>query len=234
MKCPHCTVAIQPNWNRDRIDPPSSNDIDLEEFLDSQHPLRVETAWTWSAADCPACRKIIIKIELIDVAEPAYPLRQFPAYPPFPNCRNVDDTVPKSLGEDYTEACKVLDISPKASAALSRRVLQGILTDQGYKSKVLGQQIDSVLAEKEPTKVLPGPIRETVDAVRKFGNFAAHPTTEVITLQIIDVEPEEAEWCLEIIEALFDHYYVTPARAHERLDQLNQKLAQPGEKPPKS
>ena len=135
---------------------------------------------------------------------------------------------------DYTEACNVLEISTKASAALARRVLQGILTDQGYKSKNLAQQIDAVLDENDPVKVLPSHIRDTMDAVRHFGNFAAHPITEATSLQIIDVEPEEAEWCLEIIEALFDHYYVTPARARERRDQLNQKLAQAGKKPAKS
>ena len=220
--------------SRDLTDPSSSNEIDIEEFLDSRNPFYVETAWVWSAADCPACRKIIINVEQIEVGEPAYPLRQFPAYPPFPNCGNVDDAVPESFGEDYKEACKVLSISPKASAALSRRVLQGILEGQGYKSKTVARQIDSVLAENESEKMLPTHIRETVDAVRNFGNFAAHPTTEVNSLQVIDVEPEEAEWCLEIIEALFDHYYVTPAKARRRLDQLNQKLDQAGKPKAKS
>ena len=73
-----------------------------------------------------------------------------------------------------------------------------------------------------------------MDAVRHFGNFAAHPITELTGLQVIDVEAEEAEWCLEIIEALFDHYYITPARARQRRDRLNQKLAQAGRKPAKS
>ena len=117
---------------------------------------------------------------------------------------------------------------------LSRRVLQGILTDQGYASRNLEKQIDSVLVENDPKKVLSDHIRGTIDAVRHFGNFAAHPITEVTSLQIIDVEPEEAEWCLEIIEALFDHYYVTPARARERREQLNQNLAQAGRKPARS
>ena len=96
------------------------------------------------------------------------------------------------------------------------------------------KQTDSVLDEDDLKKVLPGHIRETIDAVRHFGNFAAHPITEVTSLQVIEVEPQEAEWYLEIIEALFDHYYVTPARARERRDQLNQKLAQVGRKPAKA
>lgn len=141
--------------------------------------------------------------------------------------------MPKAFRADYAEACDVLEISAKASAALSRRVL-GILTYQGYESKNLARQIDSVLDEDDPKKMLPGHMRETIDAVRHFGYFATHPITEVTNLQVIDVDPEEAEWCLEIIEALFDHYYVAPARARERLEQLNQKLAQAGRKPAKS
>ena len=146
----------------------------------------------------------------------------------------VDEAVPESFRSDYVEACNVQGVSPKASAALARRVLQGILTAQGYESTNLAQQIESVLKEDDPKKALPGHIRETVDAVRHFGNFAAHPITELTSLQVIEVEPEEAEWCLEIIETLFDHYYATPARAQKRREQLNQKLAQAGKKPAKS
>ena len=62
-----------------------------------------------------------------------------------------------------------------------------------------------------------------MDAVRSFGNFSAHPVNDVTTLQIIDVEPDEAAWCLEIIEALFDHYYVRPAANAEKLANLDQK-----------
>ena len=147
--------------------------------------------------------------------------------------RLFGDDVPDSFKADYVEACNVLLVSPKASAALSRRVLQGILKDNGYQSSNLAKQIDAVLAESDPNKVLPQTIRETIDAVRNFGNFAAHPITEVTSLQVIDVEPEEAEWCLEIIEAIFDHYYVTPAKVAEKRKQLNQKLSQTGKPPAK-
>jgi hypothetical protein len=30
--------------------------------------------------------------------------------------------------------------------------------------------------------------------IRNFGNFAAHPNENKATLEIIDVEPHEAEW----------------------------------------
>ena len=102
----------------------------------------------------------------------------FIVYPRFPVRSPIDDAVPESLTKDYVEACNVLPISPKASAALSRRVLQAVLNDKGYRSGSLAIQIESVLDESHPNKVLPSPIRTMIDAVRNFGNFAAHPITD--------------------------------------------------------
>lgn len=88
-----------------------------------------------------------------------------------------------------------------------------------------------MLAEADGRKALPMSVHLVVDAVRNFGNFSAHPITDQTTLQIIDVDPHEAEFCLEILEALFDHYYVRPAAAAERKAALDAKLAA-ARKPP--
>ncbi len=39
------------------------------------------------------------------------------------------DYVPEPIREDYKEACAIRDLSPKASATLSRRCLQGMIRD---------------------------------------------------------------------------------------------------------
>ena len=124
---------------------------------------------------------------------------EFQAFPRFSKRMPLDKTVPEPFSADYTEACEVLAISAKSAAALARCVLQGILIEQGYESKNLGQQIEPVLDENDPKKMLPGHIRETIDAVRHFANFAAHPITEATSLQVIEVESQEAKWCGEII-----------------------------------
>ena len=234
MKCPHCAVVIQPNWCRGNIDLPSSDEIRPEDYGHVTPGPHFEAAWVWAATKCPSCRKPIINVELVDVDDPLHTIRQERAYPPFSGRVVVDDAVPELFRADYVEACNVLDMSSKASAALARRVVQGILQDQGYRSKNLAQQIDEVLGESDPPKILPSHIRKTIDAVRNFGNFAAHPITELTSLQVIDIEPQEAAWCLEIVEALFDHYYVGPARVEERRAQLNEKLAQAGKPEAKS
>jgi hypothetical protein len=145
----------------------------------------------------------------------------------------VPPEVPPDIAQDYIEACNVLPISPKASAALARRCLQNMLHTGGYKSKDLAKEIDLLLNETDPKKALPHKLRETVDAIRNFGNFSAHPIDDKTTLQVIDVEPHEAEWCLETIEELFDHFYVGPAAAQAKKAALNAKLAAGGKPPAK-
>ena len=54
--------------------------------------------------------------------------------------------VPSKFAEDYREACLVLDDSPKASAALSRRCLQYILQEKaGVKHENLAKEIQEII-----------------------------------------------------------------------------------------
>ena len=108
-----------------------------------------------------------------------------------------------------------------------------MLRQQGYKARDLATEITLVLDEADPSKSVPISLRETIDGIRNFGNFSAHPITDITSLQIIDVEPEEAEWCLEILEEMFQHYYVRPAETKKRRDALNAKLAAAGKPPAK-
>ena len=78
---------------------------------------------------------------------------------------------------------------------------------------------------------LPSDLAANVDAVRHVGNFAAHPMKSQHTGDIVDVEEGEAEWLLDVLEGLFDFYYVAPAQAASKRAALNAKLASLG-KPP--
>jgi Domain of unknown function (DUF4145) len=155
-------------------------------------------------------------------------------YPVGTNRGPVPPEVPEHIARDYIEACRVLPFSAKASAALSRRCLQTILHEQGYKARDLAKEIDLLLNEADPQKTIPESLRLTVDTIRNFGNFSAHPVTDLTTLQIIDVEPEEGEWCLETVEEMFRHFYVRPAQAKERKAVLDAKLAAAGKPASKS
>lgn len=130
----------------------------------------------------------------------------------------------QAVVQDYTEACLVLADSPKASAALSRRCLQHILnTVGGATAKNLSPAIDEALAKGG----IPSYVSGQLHALRNIGNFAAHPMKDQ-TGQIVDVEPGEAEWNLDVLESMFDFYYVEPARIQSRKAALNAKLASAG------
>ena len=154
-------------------------------------------------------------------------------YPEGSNRGPVPSDVPQPIADDYEEAARVLPYSAKASAALSRRCLQAILRQAGYMQHDLAKQIDAVLAEADARKAIPSGPHSMLDAIRNFGNFSAHPITDQTTLQVIDVEDEEAEYCLDILDALFDHYYVKPAEAERRRSALNAKLSAAGKPPSK-
>ena len=219
MKCPRCDVAFHE---------------DAETWTD--HFATTEGGdgrWLWACGviTCPECIGVIVCLGTTpyeyDTPKEWQIIYPGPATPE----AKVSGEVPEALRGDYIEACQVASISAKASAALSRRVLQAMLNEQGYSQRNLYEQIQSVLAEKDPDKILPTGLRSLLEAVRRFGNFSAHPITDLTSLQIIDVEPAEADWCLRIIDALFDHYYVRPALDKRMLSDLDQKLQQAGINP---
>jgi len=112
MKCPHCTVAFHDNWDEEWITRGNRH-------LD----------WRYRTAVCPECKKVIIEVGAYDVN---WGIQSFEMiHPKGSNRGPVPPEVPKHIADDYTEACLVLPISPKASAALSRRCLQAILRAHG-------------------------------------------------------------------------------------------------------
>ena len=70
--------------------------------------------------------------------------------------------------------------------------------------------------------------------MRNVGNFAAHLLKDTNTGEIVEVEPGEAEWLLDVLEGLFDFYFVQPATATPKRDALNVKLKAAGKPEMKS
>lgn len=207
MDCPHCRRAIHVSWTHNTL------------YVGD----KATNAWAKTAV-CPSCEKMFAKLGYGPKAA-GYIIPKGTARAPVP------PAVPASIAADYDEAALVLEFSPKASAALARRCLQNVLSAQGYTGRNLVAQVSAFISETDPTKVAPQSLRDTVDAVRNFGNFSAHPIDDKTTLQIVDVEDHEAEWCLDILDELFEHFYVRPAEAAAKKAALNAKLSAAG-KPP--
>ena len=218
MKCAHCLVEIhaEPEW----------------------HPLGPDKDGYWAVlhVDCPACKRMVLHLcQGTPIQGAGFRLKDVTDFILFrpkgssrPPCPDEVRGQSNAIASDYEEACLVLSDSAKASAALSRRGLQHVLRENAAtKSKDLYDQIQEVLDGGK----LPSHIAESLDAVRVIGNFGAHPIKSKSSGEIVDVEPGEAEWNLEVLEGLFDFYYVQPAKTAARKAALNKKLADAG-KPP--
>ena len=112
-----------------------------------------------------------------------------------------------------------MPISAKASSALGRRALQAVLRDQG------AAKADLFLEIEEMKPHLPGYIQPFVDGIRKGGNLSAHPRISTASMEIVDVEPGEAEWILDLLDMLFDHYYDKPALSKAKMAAIDAKYA---------
>lgn len=107
----------------------------------------------------------------------------------------------KNIREDYEESCAIVNLSPKASATLSRRCLQGMIRDfWGIKESNLSKAIEK-LEGKVPTTQW-----KVIDAVRRIGNIGAHMEKDINL--IIDIDPGEAEKLIKLIEHLLDQWYI--------------------------
>ncbi|MBA4124489.1 MAG: DUF4145 domain-containing protein [Acidobacteria bacterium] len=215
MKCPYCNTGIKLI-------------IEGENTYRSQQRNGGENGIKIIQGFCSECNQFIVLLEQgkyrweDDAAELADAHSTEIIYPKF-ILRVIANDVPQEYRNDFNESNSVLSASPKASAALSRRLLQRLLREK-YKivgKKDLSQEIEEFV--KKPD--IPIEIKNAVDAIRNIGNFAAHPNKHQITGEIVDVEAGEAEWLLDVLEELFDVTFVQPALAKIRKDKLNNKLA---------
>jgi hypothetical protein len=134
--------------------------------------------------------------------------------------------VPQAIIDDYQEACKILNLSPKASATLARRAIQGMIRDfwkikkpQDYKGMwSLKNEIEAIEGLVDPD------VWTAIDAVRDVGNIGAHMEQDVNI--IINVEQEEAEQLIGLIELLIEEWYVNSHERKLRLDAIKKMAEQ--------
>lgn len=146
---------------------------------------------------CPKCSKVSFvangKGLLEDISIPLYPnslAKQFPDY------------IPQSIREDYEEAYSIINLSPKASATLARRCLQGMI--RNFFGIVKPRLVDEINALQN---LVPPTQWKAIDSLRSIGNIGAHMESDVNV--IIDVDPDEAQKLLKLIELLIDKWYIS-------------------------
>lgn len=154
----------------------------------------------------PACRKFTLTVSLYQALPAAGDyitrdlIQKWDLIPPS-RANAFPDYVPAAVLADYNEACLISDLSPKASATLSRRCLQGILRD--YWRVKPGRLVDEINQIKDKMD----PMTWTaIDSVRKIGNIGAHMENDINVL--VDVDPNEATLLIHLIEQLIRDWYI--------------------------
>lgn len=202
--CNHFTTILDSNYQENLIDHTTEN-------ADGARRLKIE----FIVCPNPECNKFTLTVNLNKLRKaplewilgkflqtwdliPSSKAKVFPNYVPMP------------ILNDYNEACLIKDLSPKASATLSRRCLQGIIRDfWKIKKPRLVDEIEEIKDKVDPLTW------QAIEAVRKVGNIGAHMEKDINL--IIEVEPEEANKLIELIELLISEWYVNK---HERKENL--------------
>lgn len=189
------------------------------------------------AITCPnqSCKRLSLALSLTKVKQDVYGNReqgddiQKWELLPESTAKPQPAYVPAPIVEDYTEACRIKDLSPKASATLSRRCLQGMIRNF-WDIKVEGGKLYDEITELEGK--VSASEWEAIDALRSVGNIGAHMKQDVNI--VVDVDPGEAGLLIEFIEGLFNDWYVARHDKEARNARLRALAEEKGEKPRKS
>ena len=141
---------------------------------------------------------------------------------PAGNYKPQPDFIPSLIVQDYIEASRIRDLSPKASATLSRRCIQGMIRDFCKISK--NRLIDEIkeLSDRLQKGTAPQGVNsesvEAIDHVRSIGNIGAHMEKDIDV--IVEVDPDEAQALINLIELLFEEWYVARNKRQESLAKI--------------
>jgi hypothetical protein len=196
MQCPHC-------WSEINVAPHA---FALGEDQDG--------SWQVSEARCPACSRLIVNLHNKEG-------RTYPVWPASLVRPRLSDDVPAHYATEYHVAAQILSYSPEASAAVARRLLHRFLAEQVQAgSGGLAEQIRQTEGSPELPLYLEEALR-TFSRVAKleFGSGKSE-RPEALT----PVEPGEAEWLLDILQPLFELYFVQPARLRRKQSALEEKI----------
>jgi len=190
--CPYCgmTMSVNPDTHQTRYPSFShSNGYTGDRFVESTLGI--------DFYHCPNCGQYTISatgkgysVEDVKMGiRPQSTAKQYPSY------------IPLQIREDYEEACSILDLSPKASATLSRRCLQGMIHDYwGISDSNLFAEITALKDKVQPD------LWNALNSLRQLGNIGAHMEKDVDL--IVDIDPNEAEKLIQLIELLMKEWYI--------------------------
>ncbi len=170
---------------------------------------------------CPVCDQLVLVLRTVQNDITGGKVLDERIVHPAARVRAPDPVVPADIAKDWQEAWAILDLSPRASAALSRRCIEATLVDAGKQNPKT--RLVDMITSVGPT--LPSDLEQHLDEVRKMGNIAVHLKSDSTTGSIMEINQDEAEALLTIVDELLDFYYVQPAKRAQRQAALKAKTS---------
>lgn len=222
IECPFCNVSFSLILNythssnyltfsqavraADQMPPFQSNLIELNERKSHKETLTI------NFNKCPSCNRISSYI----IADGSDFNGEIIQINPRSIAKRLPDYIPASIIQDYEEACLIADLSPKASATLSRRVLQYMIRDfYNIKDKrTLHQEIEAIENKISASEY------NAIMSLKSIGNIGAHPDKNEDINIIIDIDPHEAKVLLKLIEHFIESWYVKEHKEKELLNSI--------------
>ena len=193
FQCPFCSMVMPVTHDTLSVRDPSFVSANDTQRYGGESVSHLELSFF----QCPNCNEYTIFakgkgscVSDVDIMiRPQSLARKFPEY------------IPLSIRNDYEEAYAIVNLSPKASATLSRRCLQGMIRDFFQISKSnLYEEIDAI-KDKISTEQW-----DVLNGIRRIGNIGAHMEKDINL--IIDIEPDEAQKLIKLIELLIQQWYI--------------------------
>ncbi|WP_105965029.1 DUF4145 domain-containing protein [Apilactobacillus micheneri] len=150
---------------------------------------------------CPSCKRT--SFEMIGIGTDFGENNKFNIYPKNDGRKNYPEFVNPYIRNDYEEAYSILELSPKSSATLSRRIIEEILLDfYGLSKGTLFNKIQKLESKNEAIN-----ITNELNAIRQVGNIGAHFNLDSNKIPN-DVSTEEAKLLLQVVEDIIDETYI--------------------------
>jgi hypothetical protein len=236
VECPVCTKQSNPDWHAfETMQDGAYTNALLGVPSNGYNHVSLE----WMRCANESCNQLIVQIHERQVTgsiaggAPLFRIDSWTVRPRFGDLkRPIDPLVPEPFRTDYQESTALLEVSPRMSAVLARRIAGDLLkTYAGKKHFSLTARIRSFIKDGEG----PASLRDNLDHFREIADFGAH-TQEAVTetesgemeVVIIDADRDDAEWTLDIVDRLFDHFIVQRGRDEAMRRKWDENIARTG------
>jgi hypothetical protein len=189
--CPHCGAFAHQNWyQKIQCILPKGRETCIAIYLENA-----------TANFCSRCNGYSIWLN----EKRIYPM-SFSA--PLP-----DENMPGDVKTDFLEAREIVDLSPRAAAALLRLALEKLMMNLKAEGKDLNANIGDLVK-----KGLPIRLQQAADALRVIGNNAVHPGV----LDLKD-DSETAHKLFTLLNLIVEYTITKPKEVNELYETLPMK-----------